>query len=62
MEAIVHVDLAAFGARPLKRFLQKHVETQAAKLILSADSGLHKGSRIRMDVNANGSGLKAEIV
>ncbi len=52
----------AFGARPLKRFLQKHVETQAAKLILSADSGLHKGSRIRMDVNANGSGLKAEIV
>ena len=26
-----------YGARPLKRFLQKHVETLAAKMILSGD-------------------------
>jgi len=50
-----------FGARPLKRFLQKHVETQAAKLILSG-SGLHEGSVIRMDVTPDGTGLKAEIL
>jgi ATP-dependent Clp protease ATP-binding subunit ClpB len=52
----------SFGARPLKRFLQKHVETQAAKLILSGESGIHAGSVIRMDVNADGTGLSAEIV
>ena len=52
----------AFGARPLKRFLQKHVETLAAKLILSSDSGLHKGAVIRMDVDEKKGGLKAEVV
>ena len=51
----------AFGARPLKRFLQKHVETQAAKLILSSDSGLRKGSGIRMDFDEKEGGLKAEV-
>lgn len=51
----------AFGARPLKRFLQKHVETQAAKLILSSDSGLHKGAVIRMDFDEKEGGLKAEV-
>ena len=51
----------AFGARPLKRFLQKHVETQAAKLILSSDSGLRKGSVIRMDFDKKEGGLKAEV-
>lgn len=29
-----------YGARPLKRFLQKHVETLSAKLILSGDVGM----------------------
>ena len=28
-----------YGARPLKRFLQKHVETLAAKLILEGNVG-----------------------
>ena len=28
-----------YGARPLKRYLQKHVETLAAKLILQGDIG-----------------------
>ena len=51
----------AFGARPLKRFLQKHVETLAAKLILSSDSGLRKGSVIRMDFDEKEGGLKAEV-
>ena len=52
---------SAFGARPLKRFLQKHVETLAAKLILSSDSGLHKGAVIRMDFDEKEGGLKAEV-
>lgn len=37
-----------YGARPLKRFLQKHVETLSAKLILSGDVGA--GDTIRIDV------------
>ena len=37
-----------YGARPLKRYLQKHVETQAAKLIL-ADK-VRAGNTIVMDV------------
>ena len=28
-----------YGARPLKRFLQKHVETLAARLMLQGDVG-----------------------
>ncbi|MCI8454051.1 MAG: ATP-dependent chaperone ClpB [Lachnospiraceae bacterium] len=37
-----------FGARPLKRYLQKHVETLAAKLILS--DAVRTGDTIFMDV------------
>ena len=37
-----------YGARPLKRFLQKHVETLAAKLILSDAVG--QGDVIVIDV------------
>ncbi len=37
-----------YGARPLKRYLQKHVETLAAKLILS--DGVRTGDTIRIDV------------
>ena len=36
-----------YGARPLKRFLQKHVETMAAKLILSGKVGM--GDIIELD-------------
>lgn len=35
--AVSHGYDPAFGARPLKRFLQKHVETLAAKMILSGE-------------------------
>ncbi|MEF9939313.1 MAG: ATP-dependent chaperone ClpB [Clostridium sp.] len=38
-----------YGARPLKRYLQKHVETLAAKLILS--DGVRTGDTIRIDVS-----------
>ena len=33
-----------FGARPLKRYLQKHVETLAARVILS--DGVREGDTI----------------
>ena len=42
----------AFGARPLKRFIQKHVETLSARLILKGD--VHEGSTIVIDLGANG--------
>ena len=38
----------AYGARPLKRYIQKHVETLAAKLILRGDVG--EGDTILIDV------------
>ena len=38
-----------YGARPLKRFLQKHVETAVAKLILSQD--LHSKDNIYIDMD-----------
>ena len=37
-----------YGARPLKRYMQKNVETLAARLILS--DGVHTGDTIRIDV------------
>ncbi|MBR2044979.1 MAG: hypothetical protein IJ958_02455 [Agathobacter sp.] len=37
-----------YGARPLKRFLQKHVETLSAKLILAAE--VQMGDVIFIDV------------
>lgn len=37
-----------YGARPLKRYLQKNVETLVARLILS--DGVHTGDTIRIDV------------
>ena len=39
----------AFGARPLKRYLQKNVETLSAKLILS--DGVEAGDIIVIDVD-----------
>ena len=41
-----------YGARPLKRYLQKHVETMAAKCILADEVGL--GDTIYIDVNEDG--------
>ena len=36
-----------YGARPLKRFLQKHVETLSAKLIL--EDKVQQGDTIQID-------------
>lgn len=38
----------AYGARPLKRYLQKYVETLAARKILSGD--VHSGDTLVLDV------------
>ena len=42
----------AFGARPLKRFIQKHVETLSARLILRG--GVHEGGTITIDLGPDG--------
>ena len=48
----------SFGARPLKRYLQKHVETLAARLILKGD--VHEGSTIRIGLRPAGNGAGTE--
>ncbi len=50
----------SFGARPLKRYLQKHVETLLAKQILSDD--IHTGDTISLDVSAGELTLKQATV
>ena len=47
-----------YGARPLKRYLQQHVETLAARIILAGE--IHEGSTIRID-EADGE-LKASVI
>ena len=47
-----------YGARPLKRYLQKYVETLAAKIILSGD--ISQGDRIQIDEVDNS--LQAKIL
>jgi ATP-dependent chaperone protein clpB len=49
-----------YGARPLKRYLQKHVETMAAKIILG-DQELQRHDVIVIDVNADGTDLAAKV-
>ncbi|MBR1391898.1 MAG: ATP-dependent chaperone ClpB [Lachnospiraceae bacterium] len=55
---VEHAYDPVYGARPLKRFLQKHVETLSAKLIL-ADQ-VRAGDRIVID--AKGEGLTADVL
>ena len=47
-----------YGARPLKRYLQKYIETLSAKLILSDE--VHEGSIIRVDVEDGELGAYVE--
>lgn len=47
----------AYGARPLRRYLQKHVETLAARIILQGD--IRQGQAIVVDVATDGSRLIA---
>ncbi len=46
-----------YGARPLKRYIQKHVETEAARIILTGDVG--RGSVIEID--ADGGKLTSRV-
>ena len=46
-----------YGARPLKRYLQKHVETMAARCILA--DAVDMGDVIYIDVS--GEGLQADV-
>ncbi|WP_101876522.1 ATP-dependent chaperone ClpB [Lachnoclostridium edouardi] len=46
-----------YGARPLKRYLQKHVETLAARMIL--EDKVHTGNIIVIDLNQDKNGLTA---
>ena len=48
-----------YGARPLKRYLQKHVETLAARVILGDE--IHAGSTIVIDVSEEGDKLIAYL-
>ena len=45
-----------YGARPLKRYLQKHVETLAARKILSG--GVHQGDTLVLDYQDNQFSIK----
>jgi ATP-dependent Clp protease ATP-binding subunit ClpB len=47
-----------FGARPLKRFIQQHLETPIARKLISGE--LEEGSRVRVD--ENGEGLTLETL
>ena len=47
----------SYGARPLKRYIQKNVETMAARLIL--EDKVRVGSTIQIDVE--GGALSAEV-
>ncbi len=51
-----------YGARPLKRYLQKHVETLAAREILSGEVSV--GNTIVIDADGNGltSSVKKEVM
>ncbi len=46
-----------YGARPLKRYIQKHVETLSGKLILSGQ--VHEGDTILIE--AAGDALSARV-
>lgn len=48
-----------YGARPLKRFLQKHVETLAAKIILS--DRVRAGDTIVIHISEDGNNLSASV-
>ncbi len=47
-----------YGARPLKRYIQKNVETLSGRLILSGE--VREGSTIVIDADGSGE-LKAEV-
>ncbi len=51
----------AYGARPLRRYIQKHVETMIAKLVLGSEV-ISEGDVIQIDVDAAKDNLIARVV
>ncbi len=51
----------AYGARPLRRYIQKHVETMIAKLVLGSEV-ISEGDVIQIDVDAEKDNLIARVV
>ncbi|MGL5435859.1 MAG: ATP-dependent chaperone ClpB [Lachnospiraceae bacterium] len=49
----------AYGARPLRRYLQKHVETLAARIIL--EGNISEGQKIVIDTSTQQEGLTAYV-
>ena len=49
----------AYGARPLKRFIQKHVETLSARIIL--EGRVLEGDTIVVDLDKASDSLKADV-
>ncbi len=49
----------AYGARPLKRYLQKYVETLAARIILGDQ--VRAGDTIVISTSEDGQGLEASV-
>ena len=47
-----------YGARPLKRFIQTHVENPIARIIIQGD--LHEGDTLQVDADANGLQIRAK--
>jgi ATP-dependent Clp protease ATP-binding subunit ClpB len=50
----------AYGARPLKRVIQRQVQDPLALFVL--DSGVEEGARIRVDVSPDGASLSFQPV
>ena len=49
-----------YGARPLKRYMQSHVETIIARMILSAD--IEMNSQVIVDVDGSGENMEVRIL
>ena len=49
-----------YGARPLKRYMQSHVETIIARMMLSADIEIN--SRVTVDVDGSGENMEVRIL
>ena len=49
-----------YGARPLKRYMQSHVETIIARMILSAD--VEMNSQVMVDVDGSGENMEVRIL
>jgi ATP-dependent Clp protease ATP-binding subunit ClpC len=49
-----------FGARPLKRAIQKHIEDPIAEEIINSE--IHEGDDLLIDVNENGDGIQVKVV